>query len=83
MLDLEHCLHAELCAFLDDERLAFELLHASRGGEIDDNVRPAFYFETEGFNYAAAIITRFDGEGNTGSETEGGFPSVERFIVLV
>lgn len=47
MLHLELCLHAELCAFLNPERLVLELLERAGGLEVDDYVGTAFDLEAE------------------------------------
>lgn len=47
MLYPEPGLHAEVGAFLDRERLGLERLEATGCGKIDNDVGPAFDFETE------------------------------------
>ena len=83
MLDFEVGFHAELGAFLDDERLAPEGFYTPRCGQVDDDVRTTFHFEGEGLDHAAAGITGRDCEGSTRGDAERGFPAVKRFIVLV
>ena len=48
VLDLELCLHAETCTFLDGEGLLLELLEGTRSTQVDDDVVAALYLETKG-----------------------------------
>ena len=66
MLDHKVGLHPEFGGFLDTERLAFQRLKASRGAEINSDVRPAFSFQGKSLNNTAALILGVDGYWGTG-----------------
>lgn len=83
MLDPEVGLHAELGAFLDGEGLALERFDAARRGQIDDEVWAALDLERERGDDAAALVRWVGIERFAGRKPEGGFPAVERFVVLV
>ena len=65
MLHDEVGLHAELGSFLDGERLRFERLDGTRGGQIDGDVGAPFDLEREGLDDAATLIlgVYVDGRG--------------------
>ena len=83
MLHDELRLHAKGCPFLDGERLASKLLHATGGGQVDGDVGAAVDFQSEGFDHAAAFVGGVNGESGRVGDAEGGFPAVEGFVVLV
>lgn len=70
-------------AFFDDERLRFESFDRAGSGQVDDGVGSTFDFEGERSDNAATLVFGVDcnwwGRGNA----EGGFPTVEGFVILV
>lgn len=56
MLHLKAGFHAERGAFLDGEGVVFEVFGGARFAEVDDDVRTAFDFQSEGFDDDAAWV---------------------------
>ena len=62
-------LHAELGPLLDAEGFLFQLLHAARRGQVDDDVVAALDLEREGGDDAFAFVRGVDGERLATAET--------------
>ena len=82
VLDAEAGLHAESGALLDGEGLLVEGLESAGLGQVDDDVRSAIDFETQGEKDDLARVVGV-GDGLTAAETERLFPLAEGLIVLV
>lgn len=82
MVDLEGDLDAELGALLDREGLVLEFLEGAGRGNIDHDIGAAFDFKGEGLDDTCSRIVGVS-DGVASGQTEGGFPAVERFVVLV
>lgn len=82
MLDAEAGLHAEGSALLDGERLLVEGLEGTSLGQVDDDVRSALDFKTQGEQDNLARVVGV-GDGLAAAESEGLFPLAEGLIVLV
>ena len=84
MLHSKIGLHTELSAFLDREWFLLELFNATGGSQVDHEVRTSGNFEGEGCDYTFSFVGGVHGERFACSaKAEGGFPSVEGFIVLI
>ena len=82
VLDAEASLHAESGALLDGEGLLVEGLEGAGLGQVDDDVRSALDFQTQGEQDDLARVVGV-GDGLAAAETERLFPLAEGFIVLV
>ena len=82
MLDAEAGLHAEGGALLNGEGLLVEGLEGAGLGQVDDDVRSALDFQTQGEQDDLARVVGV-GDGLAAAETERLFPLAEGLIVLV
>lgn len=83
MLHHKGRLHAEMGAFFDDERLLSETFDRAWSGQVDGDVRSTFDFEGERSDNAATIVFGVDCNWWRRGNAEGGFPTVEGFVILV
>lgn len=83
MLHYEIRFHSEFGPFLDGERGLFQIVEGTWAGQVNRDVGSAFDFESERFDDAAALVFGVDVDGWGRGDAEGGFPAVERFVVLV
>lgn len=82
MLNLENDLDAESSTLLDREGLVLELFERTRGRQLNHDVVPAFHLQGEGLDDALPRVIRV-AEGRAGVQSQGSFPAVQGFVVLV
>lgn len=82
MLHLKPRLHAERRALLDRKWVLIQVIQRARLGELDNDVRAAFDFQTQREDDAFAWVFGV-GDGGTGADAQGFFPFAKRFVVLV
>ena len=79
---MEDDLDAERGALLDGEGFVFQALEGTGGGELDDHVWPSLDLESQGLDDALPGVIGVS-NGLAGVQTQGGFPAVQGFVVLV
>lgn len=82
MLDLEHDFDAKSGTLLDREWLVLELFERTRSRQLDHDVGPAFHLQGEGLDDALPRVI-WIAEGRAGVQSQGSFPAVQGFVVLV